>query len=265
MSPDSPQTLSLQSPEQILAEAPKPRPETVHLNEEQALQYSKLMGLGRAASTITNELNNSMMIITAHLEELRRRVPPPVSMKDEKDALAIHVYKALETASRLGKMTHTLQRLGAGMTQKNSVPERVFIKEIADQSLEIYQGYFKTNKIDVFSLVNPRWIVNVSSLDICQAFMHLFDNCVQSIAHQRLPWIQLETTQRGAWIAISITDSGNGTHPAQDLSRAPGELNDPFLNVSLAFQLVLRNQGHLWHDKSHHHNRFVIELPTGLG
>lgn len=227
-------------------------------------QSEKMASLGELAAGIAHELGTPLAALQGRVELLAMQL----------ESSRIDVDKARDVAGIIQDLTERMARIIRGMGTyardassdplRPTSPARV-IREVLEFSGE------RLRKLDIevrHGVLSPAIQILCREGQISQVLVNLIGNAIDAVAGLPERWIQLDLSQVGDVVQISVTDSGKGI-PEEIRHR----LMDPFfttkearkgtgLGLSISRRIVESHSGSLWIDPDCRNTRFVFSLPT---
>ncbi len=230
------------------------------LNKEQEKLYStsRLVAMGSMAGGIAHEVNTPLAVILARLSLLERREHHPDSDKD--------IQKIKEVIQRIQKISYGLVNFSQSKTDEE-ISQVSFSQVILDTLILIDQRCLKLGINIIKEVELDDDLIFCQEKSLAQSLYGLIDNSIHAITQDEAPWIQLKLSKEGAYIKLSITDSGSIRDP-----NIIEHLFDPFytakpigegagLGLSSARGIIERSKGSLHFDKGKKNTTFHIQMP----
>lgn len=225
----------------------------------------KLSTLGEMAGGIAHEINNPLSIINAYAQELEYLANKEDSTLDIQTVKKIsqNIEKTVMRVSKIVKGLKTYVRDGS---HDPAVPTS--IKSVVDDSLELCSRKIKKHKIKVeVDYKTEDIILECRSVQVSQVLINLVNNAADAISELSEKWIQIQLSDKGEALEISITDCGNGIplalqeklfqafYTSKEVGKGTG------LGLSISKGIIENHGGRLYIDNDNKNTRFVILLP----
>jgi PAS domain S-box-containing protein len=171
---------------------------------EAALHTSeRLASVGRLAATIAHEINNPLEAVTNFIYLAKQQ--PGLSQK---------VKQYLETADReLGRVAH-IARQTLGFYRDTSQPDSVFVSDVIEDVLTIYERKFKYKELTVEQQIEPGLIVFTVQGELKQVLSNLISNAIDASRDGGKIVIRARATRNfqsgNRGIRITVADNGSG-------------------------------------------------------
>lgn len=229
----------------------------------QLMHASRISGLGEMAAGLSHEINNSLMVILASIQMIRREL------------VKNHVSESVKTKidqseKSIEKIKSVVEGLKYFSSQMDSGPKKATeLKNLIDTTFSYTGEILKVHEIDlkvdpipeVSLVVHPFQIVNVLFNIIRNADDHLTKLPVQD------RWIKLSFHQDTECLCIKLTNGGPKISQENQL-----KLFQPFfttkdvnegtgLSLSIGRGIIRDHGGDLSFDAKDPHTTFVVKLP----
>lgn len=230
-----------------------------NLAKKVANRAAKLATIGELSAGMAHEINNPLTIITGYSMVAKNKLK-----KLDVADIDIDLDKINSAAFRIKKIIDGLRKFSRDDADKEA--ERINVKVLADDALEILQLKFSSLNIKCTVSIEENLYVVVNEVEIVQVLMNLLSNSAQAISDIENPWIEFKAYKDNESCIISITDCGNGID--KDLI---SKIFDPFfttkdvgegtgLGLSISKGIVESNGGTLDIDTDSKNTKFVIRL-----
>ena len=135
------------------------------------------------------------------------------------------------------------------------------------ETLELCSEKLKFRGIEIRVSGSEHLYVHGNSIELSQILMNLISNSCDAIENLAEKWIEIELSESGGDVLISVTDSGRGI-PLEVASK----MMNPFfttkevgkgtgIGLSIALGKTQKHGGSLIYDDKSDHTRFIIRLP----
>ncbi|MCM2280057.1 MAG: ATP-binding protein [Oligoflexia bacterium] len=233
---------------------------------EQQMQLaaaSKLSALGEMAGGIAHEINNPLAAIHALAGQLRE-------LAEENEASAPIVAGIAEkierTSMRIAKIVKGLRVLARD--GQNDPLEVIAVQGIVDDTLVFCAERLRVSGVEVsFDDTCPNARIRCRGIQVAQVLLNLINNSFDAIQAREKRWIRIKAEEVGAFVEISVIDSGKGIpfdvqermflpfFTTKEVGKGTG------LGLSLSKAIMEGQGGGLVFDPTHEHTRFVIRVP----
>lgn len=228
----------------------------------QLLQASKMSALGEMAGGIAHEINTPLGTITLLISQLQGILNQGAMDLGEMENLL----KMIETTvERIAKIVSGLKSFSRDATQEPF--HNVSIKKIIAETLILCQEKMKNHGIDLRVADIPDSLqVSCREIQISQVLLNLLNNAYDAIEPLPEKWIQIECTEQGDHVELSITDSGPGIPPEiqdklfQPFFTTKGVGKGTGLGLSISQGILKAHHGKFFLGKSKN-TQFLIQLP----
>lgn len=189
--------------------------------ERLLIQSEKLAATGRMAATIAHEINNPLesvmnLVYLARLRSDGNREVQDYLMTAEKE---------------IDRVSHIAQQT-LGYYRDTGKPYRMFIHELVDEVLRVYQLKFRTAGIDVECYFDDPYPVEVRRGEMLQVFSNIIANSIDAMPHGGVLRVEIEEggVQERSCACVAIHDEGPGIE-RENLSR----VFEPFFTTKANF------------------------------
>lgn len=230
------------------------------------MQTSKLSGLAEMAGGLSHEVNNSLMVILASIQQIERRLKKEFR---EISDISRRVDMCKESINKIKMVIQGLycfsQEMGYG--PKETIP----LEEIIRRSLNYCQEMIKVHTIRLTVPDVPLVSLYCHPFQISQAIFNILknaDDALKYLEDESEKWIKIDfSISNSNVLFIKITNGGPIiTHEVK------GKLFQPFfttkevgqgtgLSLSVAKGIVSEHGGELYLDQNTNQTSFVFKLP----
>jgi C4-dicarboxylate-specific signal transduction histidine kinase len=240
----------------------------IEAKKEQLVTSARLSALGMMAGGIAHEVNNPLGIIQGSAENILRMaesgsVQIPVMLKN--------CNRIMGTAYRISRIVRSLRHIAR---EGSADPFRETpVRAIVEDTLELCSERFRAHNIRLdVPAVDSHTVIACREVQICQVLLNLLQNAFDELVNwEGDRWVKLDVTCRPPWVAISVSDSGQGIAPENR-----SHIMEPFfttkpvgqgtgLGLSISRSIVSEHEGTLELDQSSPHTCFVMKLPLSRG
>lgn len=223
---------------------------------------ARLAALGEMAGGVAHEINNPLAIIAVNAELLKNKLK--AADVDSKLWMA-HADKISEIVKRIARIVKSLQHLTRENSDENRV-ERVDLKEVIEETLDLCREKFRQREIDLQSQVPADLWVMARHVELGQVLINLLNNAYDAVKDAAAKRISIQTKVEAEQVMISVKDSGIGI----DEETAP-KLFQPFfttkpvgegsgLGLSISRSLLVKIGGDLVLSRPRNPTEFLVIL-----
>lgn len=232
----------------------------------QIINASKMSALGEMAGGIAHEINNPLAIIRGAAELLEHGLQ---SGKLDQQQLSGITVKIRKTVDRVAKIIRGLRTFSRDADEDPL--EECFISDILSETLDFCRSRLLSLQIKLLvGEIDPYLRVTCRAVPLSQVFLNLLNNATDAVANDPSPWIRIDVSDKGSYVEICFTDSGEGLPQkiAEKImnpfftTKAPGTGSG--LGLSISKRIVEGHSGRIYLDESSHHTRFIVELPKNI-
>jgi len=240
----------------------------IEANKEQLVTSARLSALGMMAGGMAHEINNPLGVIQGSAENILRMAE---SGSVQIPAILKNCDRIMVTAGRISRIVRSLRQIAREGSADECRPTPV--RGIVEETLELCSERFRVHNIRLgVPAVDPQVVLTCRKVQICQVLLNLLQNAFDELVNwEGDRWVKLDVSCRPPWVAISVSDSGQGI-AAENWSH----IMEPFfttkpvgegtgLGLSISRSIVLEHEGTLELDQSSPHTRFVMKLPLSGG
>lgn len=238
--------------------------QAVVLNQQQALFASaKMSALGEMAGGIAHEINNPLAVLhslSSQIEEEAQQQNIDFAFLKESSA------NLTQMTNRIGKI---VQGLRAICREGSHDPfQEVVLETVISETRSLCNERFKRYGIDlVVETFRPDLRFEGRATEISQVLLNLLNNSHDAVVHLPVKWVKLAVIEKGDFVEIHVTDSGNGIK-----SEHREKVFQPFfttkeigkgtgLGLSISRTIIQGHQGDLYIDDQSPNTNFVVRLP----
>lgn len=226
---------------------------------------SKMSALGEMAGGIAHEINTPLAVIALRVEQMEECVK-------EGDLEAIDFMDGL---SVIRKVTDRIAKIVNGLRffareGRTVAPQKIKVSVLIDETLSFCKERFANHGVQLEIKKDASYDsleVQCRAVEISQVLLNLLNNAYDAIESLKDRWATLSILDRGEYVEISVTDSGNGI--PKDVQE---RLMQPFfttkaigkgtgLGLSISKGIVDSHQGKLYLDSDSKNTKFVMLLP----
>ena len=234
--------------------------------QEQLINSTKMVALGRMAAGIAHEVNNPLQIIMAHAERLKSITRKPGVPIEQVDAVSDQIQSVAMRIASINKGLLALSRNAA-----NDPLAVVSVKSIVKLALDYSRAHLESHQVELrLSEVSAQWSVVGRETQLSEVLLNVLSNAYDAVSEStQARWIGIEATAGTEWIEISVTDSGPGVEP-----KFRHRIFEPFfttkpigkgtgLGLSVSQGIMQAHGGQIVFDAKSERTRFVIRIPRG--
>ncbi len=229
----------------------------------QLANSAKFVALGEMSGSIAHEINNPLMIISGHIEKMRRRL----SQGELNESKTEESLKKIENnVDRISKIVSGLRKFS---NHSDLHLEKIALDTIIDEALALSAERFKSVGVTVQTDLKTTWVhVNINETQIMQVLINLLNNSFDEISKFQDRWVKIETSVEKNRVKIAVTDCGLGlSREIADRIMVPffttkGVGKGTGLGLSLSKEIIEAHGGNLRYDSTSPNTRFIIELPV---
>lgn len=225
-------------------------------------QAEKMSLLGEMAGGIAHEINNPLSIINWKSMTLKQKID---DNKFEKELFKTELDKIVATTDRISKIVRGLRTFSRNADADPF--EKVTIKSIVEDSIELCQEKFKKSNIELKINIDRDEQFECRSAQIIQILLNLLSNASDAIESFENKWIQIDVKTEPNLVIFSVCDCGNGI-PANVVE----QMMRPFfttkqkgkgtgLGLSISLGIAKQHNGNLIYDTKSRNTRFELILP----
>lgn len=235
------------------------------IEEEIALQASKMAVIGEMAGGIAHEINNPLMIISSSNRLIRKIVENGI---EDKPNVLKYCDNIDKTVSRITKIINGLKTVSRDSSNEDfsATP----IGEILDDILSLCSEKFRSNGTEIrmdLSLNIFQTNIFCRRIQISQVFLNLFSNSFDAIENHSERWIKIDCEKSGDNLILRFFDSGNGIpldiqdklfrpfYTTKEVGKGTG------LGLSISKTIISNHKGNIYIEKDTLNTCFVISLP----
>lgn len=236
--------------------------------ENDAKKYSKMATIGQSTVGLVHEINNPLAILIWQAEKLQSLLNETNTSPEIKNAIeAIN-----KTSTKIHKITKSMTRLIKNENHDGFV--LISLKSIFDDVKEMTAALLRKKKIEL-SISYPTsddLKVKCRPTQIGQVLLNLIINSIEAMEKTPEKWIKVSVNQEEKFVAISITDSGEGVlegsidvlfHPYSSQQKKGERIGMGLgLGLSISKSLVEAHGGKIYYDIESKNTKFVILLPN---
>jgi PAS domain S-box-containing protein len=231
------------------------------------INSSRMATLGEMTSGIAHEINNPLMIIIAHADNLREKIGGGNPI-DQMDAIR-RIDKIINTSFRIEKIVKGLKAFARDGAQDPF--QSTLISTLINESLELCTEKLKNHQINlIVDHIDPALEVDCRPAQISQILLNLIGNSKDAIQNLDERWIRLQVKDMGDVVRFALIDSGSGI-PHEIFTK----ITEPFfttkevgkgtgLGLSISKLIVESHYGQLFIDRDCPNTKFVFDIPKGL-
>lgn len=176
--------------------------------KEIAMTASKMAALGEMAGSISHEINNPLMVLRTHIDDISDYL-------EEQNVLQPEIQESLtkmdETINRVARIVKSLREFS-----RRSDPQEIACENLNDliqETLTFCQERIKNEKIDLQLIIEDSSEVLMRKIEISQILINLINNAIDEVRDIQDKRIILETKISKEECLISISDFGKGIDP----------------------------------------------------
>jgi len=233
--------------------------EREHLIKELEAQNAELE---RFTYTVSHDLKSPLVTIKGFLGLL------------EKDALQGKTELMKQDIEHISRAADEMQRLLGDLLELSRIgrlvnpPEAVSLTDLAREAVEQVAGQIAERGVEV-EIASEMPVVVGDRVRLLEVLQILIDNAVRYMGDQPAPRIEVEATQEGPDVSITVRDNGIGIAPRfQDkvfglFERLDAASEGTGIGLALARRIVEVHGGRIWVESEGrgHGARFVFTLP----
>jgi C4-dicarboxylate-specific signal transduction histidine kinase len=235
-------------------------------NREASIYSAKMAALGEMSSNIAHEVNNPLMAIQLRTHRLIRLAES--GQLDAEAALKIggHIDS---TVQRIARIVDALRSFARDTANDPMATEGV--ARIVRETVELCAERFRQHAISLeVQPIAEDLTVQCRAVQVSQIVLNLLSNAHDAVEGQPAPWVRIAARASGdEQVQITVTDSGPGIPP-----ELRPHIMEPFfstkevgkgtgLGLSVSKGIAEAHGGHLAHDATAPHTRFVLTLKRG--
>lgn len=235
----------------------KDREETVRTQNE-----SKLIAIGKMASSLAHEINNPLSVIRMTAEFVTTLKPEQFTS----ERIIERCNKIISTADRIAGIVRALRSISA--STKKPKFEWITFRSFIDDILEFSRHRIREDQVEftVDFKNDPTQKFYFDHAQMTQAVINLLNNSCDAITSEEERWIKLTTFTDSKNLIIEITDSGHGIpdHIAAQMTDQFFTTKPHFglgLGLSLVKAYVACHSGHMEYTLKDDNTCFRIVLP----
>lgn len=192
--------------------------------KEIAMTASKMAALGEMAGSISHEINNPLMVLRTHIDDISDYLEEQkVLQPDIQESLA----KMDETINRVARIVKSLREFS-----RRSDPQEIACENLNDliqETLTFCQERIKNENIDLQLNIEDSSDVLMRKIEISQILINLINNAIDEVRDATDKRIILETKISKESCLISVSDFGKGIDP-----KDKDVIFNPFYTTKLA-------------------------------
>jgi two-component system nitrogen regulation sensor histidine kinase NtrY len=210
---------------------------------------------------ISHELLNSLTPIQSLTQNLNDIIQQETLTLEDIEDIKQSVYTMQNRSNHLRDFIESYRKLAMLPTPKK---EKIQLKNIVDNCLDIMQPLFKTNTITVINNIQfNRWL-HVDKNQIEQVLINLLTNSIYALANNIEKTIHLDAEIKEKRLFITITDNGNGIESdIQDKIFLPfftTRKDGAGIGLTLSKNIIEAHGGYLAFENKENKTKFTICL-----
>ncbi|MEK7356601.1 MAG: ATP-binding protein, partial [Bdellovibrionota bacterium] len=191
-------------------------------SQEQLIQASKMVAMGRMAAGIAHEVNNPLQRIVGHADRLKFMASTGKVAPEQISALSEQIQIV---AMRIASIVKGL--LALSRDASNDAFAEVPLTSVVRLSLDYCRARLESHSIDLRLGEFPsEWTVIGREAQLSEVLLNVINNAFDAAIESREKWIRIEATSDGSMIEISIIDSGPGVD-----AKVRQKIFDPFFTT----------------------------------
>lgn len=176
--------------------------------KEIAMTASKMAALGEMAGSISHEINNPLMVLRTHIDDISDYLEEQKVLQPE---IQESLSKMDETINRVARIVKSLREFS-----RRSDPQEIACENLnglIQETLTFCQERIKNEKIDLQLIIEDSSEVLMRKIEISQILINLINNAIDEVRDIEDKRIILETKITKEACLISISDFGKGIDP----------------------------------------------------
>lgn len=227
------------------------------------LAASRMAVLGEISGGIAHEINNPLTVIQARSFQL-------LQMAEAGSLNAAKIKSAAESISKTGdkiaKIVSSLRAFAHG--QEDGPIDKINVRELIQETLDFCKVRFYNRGIDIRLGEIPEHLeIECRLIQMEEALLNLFNNAHDAVMGLDEKWILIEAFEKGPFIEIHITDSGQGIpekvaekmflpfFSTKEIGKGMG------LGLCIVNEILEKHHGSLSLDRTSVNTKFVMTLP----
>ena len=231
-----------------------------HREEVERARQTRVSSLALFAGGLSHEINSPLQIILAEAEAAELSIEA-----GDSDAVRESVIAIAATARRAAALTRALRTLSRD--SRHDPAESVSVSR-ALQELEALSRSRVESLGVTFTVIDRTAGAAVVGrpAEVLHILLNLVNNALEA-ARRAAPWVRVEASLRGTWVALRVIDGGPGLppgfslHPHVSFVHTPRDAQGSGMGLTIAQDLAARDGGRLFHCVDALHTTFVAELP----
>jgi C4-dicarboxylate-specific signal transduction histidine kinase len=216
------------------------------------------------AGGVAHEINNPLAVIAGKSAQIRSNLKRSEVDRSKLDALAEAIERTTHRIAKIVKGLRNFSRDGQGESF-----ERINIKALIDDTLELCQTRFKNRQIElkVSYDVAEQTQIRCRPVQLSQVLINLLNNAFDAVESSEGAWVSINVAKSTTGIVFRVSDSGSGL-PESLIAQVfqPFFTTKPIgkgtgLGLSISKGIIEQHHGTLSIDTTQANTCFVIEIP----
>lgn len=238
----------------------KDKERIIEEQKHQMIEKNKLASLGEMAAGIAHEINNPLTVIHSNNTIIQKLMNNNNVSMEKLEKLTTRTRSQVE---RITTIITSLRNLSRGLA--NDEKENFYVDQVMEEAISLAKIRTNSKKVE-FKFNSQHLSAYGNRGQIVQVILNLLNNAIDAIEGTTEPWIQIDLQERGHYVDLYITDSGQGIsadvvekiflpmYTTKDIGKGTG------LGLSLSKNFIEQNSGTLDYVSEKENTCFRVSL-----